>query len=216
MRILKAFSIVAAALVAAAAGSASAGVMVMTFDNGSYGYAGSANPLCGALGEPSYTEDGIIAISYCATFQSLAVPSSYGGVGLSSGTLQATTFQRPGNAPFSLVSVDFGGGGYTTLDGYLNGVMVGRFILDGVGSGINFFGKGWWSDLTQLEYCGYCLTTFGNVNFIDNVTLGRATPLTGGVPEPDTWALIVLACGALGAALRSRRGPVAEPAPRIS
>jgi PEP-CTERM motif len=50
---------------------------------------------------------------------------------------------------------------------------------------------------------------FGGVaNFVvfDDVTFGSATP---GVPEPATWAMMLLGLGAAGAALRSRRKLVA-------
>jgi hypothetical protein len=45
----------------------------------------------------------------------------------------------------------------------------------------------------------------GSANYIafDNVTLGSST--AGGVPEPATWAMMLMGFGGLGAALRSTR-----------
>jgi hypothetical protein len=45
----------------------------------------------------------------------------------------------------------------------------------------------------------------GSANFIgfDNITLGSAT--AGGVPEPATWAMMLMGFGGLGAAMRSAR-----------
>lgn len=41
---------------------------------------------------------------------------------------------------------------------------------------------------------------------LDNVsfTLTRAAPATGGVPEPASWALMILGFGGVGASLRRR------------
>jgi len=40
--------------------------------------------------------------------------------------------------------------------------------------------------------------------FIDAVSLNAAAPV-GGIPEPSTWAMLILGFGAIGGALRSRR-----------
>jgi PEP-CTERM motif-containing protein len=47
----------------------------------------------------------------------------------------------------------------------------------------------------------------GSANFIvfDNITLGSATPGTGAVPEPATWAMMLLGFGAAAAAMRRQR-----------
>lgn len=52
----------------------------------------------------------------------------------------------------------------------------------------------------------------GAANFIgfDNVTLGAAVP--GGVPEPATWAMMLLGFGAIGFAVRRRRKQELRPA----
>ena len=44
-----------------------------------------------------------------------------------------------------------------------------------------------------------------NQTGFDNITFGSATPGTGAVPEPSTWAMMLLGFGAVGAAMRRRR-----------
>jgi hypothetical protein len=53
----------------------------------------------------------------------------------------------------------------------------------------------------------------GAANFIgfDNITLGSATP-TGSVPEPATWAMMLLGFAGIGLAMRRRRPAIASPA----
>ena len=44
-----------------------------------------------------------------------------------------------------------------------------------------------------------------NVTGFDNITFGSATPRDSGVPEPSTWAMLILGLGAVGGALRNSR-----------
>lgn len=48
---------------------------------------------------------------------------------------------------------------------------------------------------------------FGGTNqaVYDDITFGSVIPGGGGVPEPSTWALLIMGFGAAGATLRSRR-----------
>lgn len=54
----------------------------------------------------------------------------------------------------------------------------------------------------------------GAANFIgfDNVTLGASVPGNGAVPEPSTWATMLLGFGAVGLAVRRRRKQEPNPA----
>jgi hypothetical protein len=53
----------------------------------------------------------------------------------------------------------------------------------------------------------YSINFGGTANFstFDNITFGSATPGTGAVPEPGTWAMMLLGFGAIGLAMRRRR-----------
>jgi hypothetical protein len=57
----------------------------------------------------------------------------------------------------------------------------------------------------------YSINFGGTANFTayDNVTFGSATPGTGAVPEPGTWAMMLLGFGAIGLAMRRRRARAA-------
>ncbi|MBS0479965.1 MAG: PEP-CTERM sorting domain-containing protein [Proteobacteria bacterium] len=44
-------------------------------------------------------------------------------------------------------------------------------------------------------------------NAIDNVVLQLSARQPGGVPEPATWAMMVVGFGAVGSALRRRKAP---------
>jgi hypothetical protein len=50
-----------------------------------------------------------------------------------------------------------------------------------------------WANLTAILWCNYCITTFGNGGFIDNVTVEVAA-----VPEPSTWAMLLLGFAGIG------------------
>lgn len=54
----------------------------------------------------------------------------------------------------------------------------------------------------------FIFSTFGGANSV-YVVSGFTAPTTGGVPEPATWAMMLMGFGGLGAMLRRRRGPVA-------
>ena len=65
-----------------------------------------------------------------------------------------------------------------------------------------------WSPI-GVSFAGtaYSINFAGSANQtgFDNITFGSATPGRGAVPEPSTWAMMLLGFGAVGAAMRRRR-----------
>jgi hypothetical protein len=45
----------------------------------------------------------------------------------------------------------------------------------------------------------------GNDFAVDDIFLGTQSTVTGGIPEPTTWAMLILGFGGIGAAIRRRR-----------
>jgi hypothetical protein len=65
-----------------------------------------------------------------------------------------------------------------------------------------------WSPIgVNFSGTAYSVGFGGTENYIvfDNITLGSATPGTGGVPEPATWAMMLMGFGGAGFALRRSR-----------
>ena len=107
----------------------------------------------------------------------------------------ATVFQAQfgmGGGGGEVVIINSNGATYTGA-GNLRSIVVPFTVL----TGANTF---------QFAYNN--LQSFGDEAFgLDNVAF-RATVadgLTGGIPEPSTWAMMILGLGAAGTALRSRR-----------
>ncbi len=99
------------------------------------------------------------------------------------------------SAPFSIVSQ---GAGY-----WGNGSFVPNMASDG------FFGSGEVHGV--LKFSG----TFTSLSFTDSsenwhgFTVGIGGVSDGGVPEPTTWALMILGIGSVGAVMRRRRPALA-------
>lgn len=69
------------------------------------------------------------------------------------------------------------------------------------------------SPTIQSEYFGGASSTagLGNSN-VDIVEFTTASSIVSGVPEPATWALMLLGVGAIGAAMRRRSATITAPA----
>ena len=79
-------------------------------------------------------------------------------------------------------------------------VAPGRtFAQPGAGSP-DFTATGATTAIMLMSSQGFQYVGLNNVS----VTLIRAAPATGGVPEPASWALMILGFGGVGASLRRR------------
>lgn len=109
----------------------------------------------------------------------------------------ATAADDSGQAPGTLIGTDFG---LWTQDGFSApyGSLVGR--INGVYKllGANFAGPAWTSGALELYYWDSNNgDNFGSITFDVNAAAA--------VPEPSTWALLILGFGMVGVGLRSAR-----------
>jgi hypothetical protein len=185
-----------AALFAAAlvtAGTANAATM--TFDS-----------LAGSNGDPftgPYVEDGFSIVKTVGDFYVGAVfgnpvPSLVTG-SVFGGTSGALTLTKVGGGTFTLTSFDytnFGGPGSYSVVGSLNGSGVYVFGASGDFSAVwqTVLGNG-----TSVDQLDFTFSARGTSLNIDNFTLG-----SGGVPEPASWALMIVGFGLVGVASRRR------------
>jgi hypothetical protein len=230
MRILFGFGVSVAALVAATAANAS-GVIDLTFEginstypttdyafidnfyNGgmssegttgpNYGivFSSNAQAIClnstsatcsntskGGLGDPNSQEGGLFFLSGNSTFMDVAAGFTTGF------SLNYSSFSAPGS-----VSVFSGLDGTGTLLGTIN-LFANAGSCPGYGAqfcpfsaaGVNFAGIA-----ESIEFSGVA-----NEIVFDDVTFGSSTP--GGVPEPSTWALMMLGLAGMGIVARRR------------
>ncbi|MEW5688398.1 MAG: PEPxxWA-CTERM sorting domain-containing protein [Pseudomonadota bacterium] len=70
----------------------------------------------------------------------------------------------------------------------------------GTGQFIGFVSDTGFTSLTLSGLAGFSYT-------VDTLIYGEARDVTGGIPEPTTWALMLAGFGAVGASLRRRRLP---------
>lgn len=98
-------------------------------------------------------------------------------------------------------------GSTQTIFSYAGGVPADSYYLSGLGT-IGFGG----GTVTGIQiastgYVGNAFHAFGDESFTLNVS--------GAVPEPGTWAMLLLGFGAIGVAMR-RRKPSAAALPQVA
>ena len=93
---------------------------------------------------------------------------------------------------------------YNTLTFSLNGATVGTFNGSQLGFAVNKFGNSNTSGYVSFagNYDTVTLTTTQPNFEVDNIAVG-------GVPEPSTWAMMLLGFGGLGALMYRRRAKIA-------
>jgi len=121
--------------------------------------------------------------------------------------LQAATggsFYTANGDDFTFVSAWMTGSPRAATDtiqvlGYLDGVLTHQEFVAVLGTGPTLAAFNWTVDRVRVN-------AFSQGGFLDDVTVtGLAT---GAVPEPSTWALVLIGFGGLGTALRRRRQAV--------
>lgn len=97
----------------------------------------------------------------------------------------------------------------SSISGLANGTF--NYFLDGGGfldgSGVRFFTEAG-SDVRFFQQSSngrYRVNVFGNPGGVSEFVTATATPVAAAVPEPTTWALMLLGFAAIGGAIRSQR-----------
>jgi len=171
-------------------------------------------PAAGVLTSTTWTEAGMVATFFSGQMDTLSENLVAGvGTGGSFGLLSGgdgrgpghpnsdVLFSVPGSA-FTLTSLDFSGGGDTLLKGFdTHGNQVTGIILTGLPAHIVLDST--WQNLGVVDYCSYCLTTFGNINAIDNLAFDV---IAAGTPVPAALPLFASGVGIAGLLLRRRSG----------
>ena len=202
---MKAVYAITAAALALAAGATAQAQTTLTFTGlaGTYGDGNSISPLTGDGQAITYVESG-----YQLTLHTNNDPSAYFGAHIGDAsccdnfnwhddgdnlTGAYVTLTKVGGGAFDLISFDFssyyGSGLNVSAAGYgtisLGAYTGGTYLAD-------------FSNITSVTFSsdGY------NYNVLDNIQL------SGGVPEPASWAMMLGGFGLVGGALRSRRKAV--------
>ena len=181
------------------------GTIVDDYENAGYGFLQSDAAMTAVVGETSYTSTGFNNLNivqdlgggqhnYCAgcngSFRlgflstSISNANGVGGVG-------ADYFYNS-SPPFYTAFVTFGDG--STSD----------YALNTSGSG-GYFGITSDLGIKSIDFGPSGGTTTGGSFAIDNLAIGTA----GVVPEPATWAMMIMGFGAAGSMIRRRKTVVA-------
>jgi hypothetical protein len=131
-------------------------------------------------------------------------PSLVVGSVFEGGTGGALSLTKVGGGAFTLTSFDFtsfGGVGSWSIAGSLNGS--GVYALNGGGN----FGAAWQTiagNAAGVDTLVFSLNAEGTSLNLDNIALGDV----GRVPEPASWAMMIIGFGLVGAASRRRMAAV--------
>lgn len=180
------------AAIAAATVASAASAQVATYTNsGSFSSAVSGATNNTFTFQPSYTDLGTSYSVGSTTFASADVVGyndAYGVPYLGSyGDLTVTT-------DASAIGFNFGSYGDAQTITYIVDGVTGTLDLPGNHSGTAFLGFSGLSGLTTLS--------FSNNNELD--TTSFVTAMSGAVPEPATWAMMLLGFAAIGVAMRRK------------
>ena len=226
------FSLLAAAALVAAPSLASAAPIVLDFDGlnaslnegpGSYYAGGSGSE--GTTGGPNYgitfspnTITGCTRPNACANTNSAGNPSGSNVIFFLSGSAATMNVASGFDTGFSFFYSAANVPGVVNVYSGLNatGDLLASLTLPVTGDGAGLPG------CFGTNFCPYSSigVTFAGTAFsvdfggttnqvaFDNITLGSA--VAGGVPEPTTWALMILGFGAIGGAMRRRQSVTAK------
>jgi hypothetical protein len=141
----------------------------------------------------TYVEGGMQVTFYESFPNPDFVTFNFGGIpvtGMENGLYSIIDFSLVDGDAFTVDSFDFGGGGDTFINAYVDGNAVpdsGITLTDGA----SVFDPGaTWSDITELQWCAQCVSGFSPNNAIGDLVYEDIPP---GTPEPSTLSLFATA-----------------------